>query len=145
MLLITRNTTQYTSFVKSLTSDNKVESDKEDAHHIEPAVYDVRRPEHVVQRTCTLYPHCEVYGVTSCRFGAGGYSYALLRTQSRNDLGFFFFFQAEDGIRDLTVTGVQTCALPISAWITSRTASRGSRTNSGSFSARFPPRISSIT
>src|SRR5688572_32627801 len=27
---------------------------------------------------------------------------------------FFFFFQAEDGIRDLTVTGVQTCALPIS-------------------------------
>src|SRR2546430_1151211 len=25
----------------------------------------------------------------------------------------FFFFQAEDGIRDLTVTGVQTCALPI--------------------------------
>src|SRR3989475_6403554 len=29
-------------------------------------------------------------------------------------LFFFFFFQAEDGIRDLTVTGVQTCALPIS-------------------------------
>src|SRR5689334_24481424 len=30
-------------------------------------------------------------------------------------LFFFFFFQAEDGIRDGTVTGVQTCALPISA------------------------------
>src|SRR5215471_4920642 len=29
---------------------------------------------------------------------------------------FFFFFQAEDGIRDLYVTGVQTCALPISDW-----------------------------
>src|SRR5690349_22769835 len=29
-------------------------------------------------------------------------------------LCFFFFFQAEDGIRDLYVTGVQTCALPIS-------------------------------
>src|SRR5258706_11098875 len=28
---------------------------------------------------------------------------------------FFFFFQAEDGIRDWSVTGVQTCALPISA------------------------------
>src|SRR2546430_10121126 len=27
----------------------------------------------------------------------------------------FLFFQAEDGIRDLTVTGVQTCALPIFA------------------------------
>src|SRR2546430_17684045 len=33
---------------------------------------------------------------------------------------YFFFFQAEDGIRDLTVTGVQTCALPIwvGAWRT---------------------------
>src|SRR5207249_8505763 len=29
-------------------------------------------------------------------------------------LCFFFFFQAEDGIRDRNVTGVQTCALPIS-------------------------------
>src|SRR5688500_20251011 len=28
--------------------------------------------------------------------------------------GLFFFFQAEDGIRDYKVTGVQTCALPIS-------------------------------
>src|SRR5258707_15288944 len=28
---------------------------------------------------------------------------------------FFFFFQAEDGIRDIGVTGVQTCALPITA------------------------------
>src|SRR2546427_1734040 len=32
-----------------------------------------------------------------------------------DDILLFFFFQAEDGIRDLTVTGVQTCALPI--WI----------------------------
>src|SRR5205807_2922089 len=30
---------------------------------------------------------------------------------------FFFFFQAEDGIRDYKVTGVQTCALPISTEI----------------------------
>src|SRR5206468_5768658 len=30
------------------------------------------------------------------------------------DRVFFFFFQAEDGIRDLIVTGVQTCALPSS-------------------------------
>src|SRR2546426_8413280 len=30
---------------------------------------------------------------------------------------FFFFFQAEDGIRDYKVTGVQTCALPISTWL----------------------------
>src|SRR2546427_3282339 len=32
----------------------------------------------------------------------------------------FFFFQAEDGIRDLTVTGVQTCALPISVQLARR-------------------------
>src|SRR6266478_8165574 len=36
----------------------------------------------------------------------------------KNVLKFFFFFQAEDGIRDLTVTGVQTCALPI-CWVES--------------------------
>src|SRR6266496_5305245 len=35
---------------------------------------------------------------------------------------FFFFFQAEDGIRDLYVTGVQTCALPISRLPTRRIA-----------------------
>src|SRR2546421_4698039 len=36
---------------------------------------------------------------------------------------FFFFFQAEDGIRDLIVTGVQTCALPISLlWLNLRKA-----------------------
>src|SRR2546430_3739210 len=33
---------------------------------------------------------------------------------------YIFFFQAEDGIRDLTVTGVQTCALPIFPWIHAR-------------------------
>src|SRR2546427_10323827 len=35
------------------------------------------------------------------------------RTVSLQSEFAFFFFQAEDGIRDLTVTGVQTCALPI--------------------------------
>src|SRR3989449_7668685 len=46
-------------------------------------------------------------------------------------LFFLFFFQAEDGIRDVAVTGVQTCALPISSGRTARerpppsTASRG--------------------
>src|SRR5439155_6192475 len=37
---------------------------------------------------------------------------------------FFFFFQAEDGIRDGHVTGVQTCALPICSGTTSRRAWR---------------------
>src|SRR5690348_17995062 len=35
---------------------------------------------------------------------------------------YFFFFQAEDGIRDGRVTGVQTCALPISAELADRRA-----------------------
>src|SRR2546430_10320444 len=44
----------------------------------------------------------------------------ICRTETRRGLCkervvlFLVFFQAEDGIRDLTVTGVQTCALPIS-------------------------------
>src|SRR3712207_2080003 len=44
---------------------------------------------------------------------------------------FFFFFQAEDGIRDIGVTGVQTCALPISTcprlFVTSRGSPRHAR------------------
>src|SRR2546430_6336981 len=42
--------------------------------------------------------------------------HSAVNTHCARSLGlwcFFFFFQAEDGIRDLTVTGVQTCALPI--------------------------------
>src|SRR2546421_8799514 len=46
----------------------------------------------------------------------------------------FFFFQAEDGIRDLIVTGVQTCALPISC---ASALAGGSATNS-SISAANP-------
>src|SRR5256886_8493063 len=55
-----------------------------------------------------------------------------------------FFFQAEDGIRDLTVTGVQTCALPISSGSTSATetcqpsCSNRSRTAGPEVSCRVP-------
>src|SRR5207248_7935568 len=67
---------------------------------------------------------------------------------------FVFFFQAEDGIRDRTVTGVQTCALPI--WVgsyhsrsagptgpstTVRTAARAMGSGpGGGGSGRRPPR-----
>src|SRR5437762_13526666 len=44
---------------------------------------------------------------------------------------FLFFFQAEDGIRDTSVTGVQTCALPIS-----RSRRSGARPSSQSGSRR---------
>src|SRR2546422_7156463 len=40
-------------------------------------------------------------------------AYLLVSTRSFAPV-MFFFFQAEDGIRDVAVTGVQTCALPIS-------------------------------
>src|SRR5260370_32865142 len=48
--------------------------------------------------------------------GLGEIRFELARGQHRL-LGYhdLFFFQAEDGIRDSSVTGVQTCALPISA------------------------------
>src|SRR2546426_10490720 len=42
---------------------------------------------------------------------------------------FFFFFQAEDGIRDYKVTGVQTCALPI--WARSRARARARASPAG--------------
>mgnify|MGYP006982554502 CR=1 FL=1 len=35
--------------------------------------------------------------------------------KDKDGFSVFFFFQAEDGIRDRLVTGVQTCALPISS------------------------------
>src|SRR5256886_558760 len=49
------------------------------------------------------------------------------------DSNLAFFFQAEDGIRDLTVTGVQTCALPISSFASNRA-------KFSSFSSRSSPR-----
>src|SRR2546425_11937406 len=43
------------------------------------------------------------------------YTCSVSTRRSVINVCFFFFFQAEDGIRDKLVTGVQTCALPISA------------------------------
>src|SRR2546421_1537291 len=58
---------------------------------------------------------------------------------------FFFFFQAEDGIRDLIVTGVQTCALPIYSPANARP--RPSSSSSGCIEARKPtrPKFTPIT
>src|SRR5256885_4426920 len=52
----------------------------------------------------------------------------------QSQVEFFFFFQAEDGIRDYKVTGVQTCALPIFP----RASARG--VASGHKAARCPER-----
>src|SRR5256885_3706066 len=43
----------------------------------------------------------------------GGFSCSLFLIDWMLMISIFFFFQAEDGIRDYKVTGVQTCALPI--------------------------------
>src|SRR2546430_13454269 len=62
--------------------------------------------------------------------------------------GLVFFFQAEDGIRHLTVTGVQTCALPISRRARRAAASVISAVTNG-FPSRSPPtqlpRVSGVT
>src|SRR2546429_7310498 len=50
----------------------------------------------------------------SCEYIPTLNRYAMKRFYLTYDTtDFFFFFQAEDGIRDVAVTGVQTCALPI--------------------------------
>src|SRR2546430_4411051 len=69
-------------------------------------------------------------------------------TITSEELGSCFFFQAEDGIRDLTVTGVQTCALPIllllmDVYPLAREAARGDRRPSAEArAAAAPPRPS---
>src|SRR5256885_5341981 len=50
----------------------------------------------------------------------------VLDAEGRRDSSLFFFFQAEDGIRDYKVTGVQTCALPISTRRTARSVASAS-------------------
>src|SRR6267143_547810 len=55
----------------------------------------------------------------------------------KESLYFFFFFQAEDGIRDGTVTGVQTCALPIFVLLRARTWSFNSKAIPGIRRALF--------
>src|SRR5204862_1148052 len=52
---------------------------------------------------------------TSAKTQGSSRGYSLPSLNSTCFVGDSFFFQAEDGIRDLYVTGVQTCALPI--WI----------------------------
>src|SRR3712207_8081601 len=44
-----------------------------------------------------------------------GFEVRIEEDQVSRGVEYIFFFQAEDGIRDIGVTGVQTCALPISA------------------------------
>src|SRR6266536_2339622 len=51
----------------------------------------------------------------------------------------FFFFQAEDGIRDPLVTGVQTCALPISARPARRVAGAAGRDSDAGGDAQPEP------
>src|SRR2546430_7416628 len=62
------------------------------------------------------------WNASKFRFGSGmygretavGYQKSILHgTWQLDEFSSCFFFQAEDGIRYLTVTGVQTCALPI--------------------------------
>src|SRR5687768_18239544 len=50
----------------------------------------------------------------------------------------FFFFQAEDGIRDVAVTGVQTCALPICSRPGTRRPARSDAVSNASSSAGRP-------
>src|SRR3989442_10237585 len=62
--------------------------------------------------------------------------YRIQHDFGQDGIGYFFFFQAEDGIRDADVTGVQTCALPIlrsSFFSERRSAADGPRPKISSF------------
>src|SRR5699024_11851107 len=50
----------------------------------------------------------------------------------------FFFFQAEDGIRDRNVTGVQTCALPICLSVHKNTTDVAARSLTGAAAPSLP-------
>src|SRR5258706_596980 len=56
--------------------------------------------------SCRLFQSSQSHGFEWCCT----WSFCAMPNSS---FGLFFFFQAEDGIRDWSVTGVQTCALPI--------------------------------
>src|SRR2546430_13083189 len=73
-------------------------------------------------------------GAAAWRKDEGGSSAGAAARRGDRRLNCFFFFQAEDGIRDLTVTGVQTCALPIYVYIRD-TPSATQRTGRRSFEA----------
>src|SRR3712207_6121197 len=63
--------------------------------------------------TCVFFcMDCVYYRSKYCIVPYNGTTLFSL-TRAHITLCFFFFFQAEDGIRDIGVTGVQTCALPI--------------------------------
>src|SRR2546430_1538498 len=62
-----------------------------------------------------------------------------LKQMLRDFSGISFYCQAEDGIRDLTVTGVQTCALPISKCSRGTWSSKVRRTPSTTISAIGSP------
>src|SRR5256885_5470637 len=64
---------------------------------------------HTNMFTGWMYPDLTELGVAEAK-RAG----RKLKAQGSSMKLYFFFFQAEDGIRDYKVTGVQTCALPIS-------------------------------
>src|SRR2546430_6525675 len=71
------------------------------------------------------YTGCVVCGVVVIVYTSAALTFCpiFVSVDSAFVFCFFFFFQAEDGIRDLTVTGVQTCALPIFAQAFAATSS----------------------
>src|SRR2546429_981991 len=67
----------------------------------------------ICSRSCIVRP----FGTITATYGVAlpqPFHVSIYRSICVLTLCFLFFFQAEDGIRDVAVTGVQTCALPIS-------------------------------
>src|SRR5437867_3724813 len=86
---------------------------REAAAHHRPRIRARRRPRSEERRVGKECGRGEPRYQLAGREGEAGCSGAEVRVPRSSVAS--FFFQAEDGIRDRTVTGVQTCALPISA------------------------------
>src|SRR5437762_3439014 len=71
------------------------------------------RPSWIVQRAADDRGLAEVEVHPEVQLNRGRLPFGTYLAYGTTGL-LFFFFQAEDGIRDTSVTGVQTCALPIS-------------------------------
>src|SRR5258707_217041 len=77
-----------------------------------PTSHEVRRYLPRVTRRRSVY-RCLLSHHRRCSCTCCDQEVGILAICVTGVLLFFFFFQAEDGIRDIGVTGVQTCALPI--------------------------------
>src|SRR5256886_5064407 len=92
---------------------NQIEKKREDVQVTAEDLLDCRRSEPITEQGLRTNVSVGVQYLAAWLGGSGAVPIFNLMEDAATAEISRFFFQAEDGIRDLTVTGVQTCALPI--------------------------------